>query len=300
MSRDGSLPRAVDAEVSIRPLHAWNEYLAAEELQRVVWQMPDWRDVVPAHLLITAQKNGGLVLGAFEPDGRMVGLVFGFLGAELVAGKLKTKHCSHMLAVLPEYQSRQIGARFKLAQRAAVLAQGIDLITWTYDPLQALNAKLNLVRLGALARHYIPDAYGEMTDGLNVGLASDRFQVEWWLNAPRVRACAEGRPARPDWDALAQAGARAVFEIAFDAHLPRIVQEHDLRGDCLLVEIPARLNALKAAAPDLARAWRSHTRALFTRAFAAGYVATGFVTATRAGEDRAAYVLTRTVEDLGT
>jgi predicted GNAT superfamily acetyltransferase len=307
--------------VSIRPVKAWSEYLAAEELQRVVWQMPDWRDAVPANLLITAQKNGGLVLGAFM-DERLIGFAFSFLGAEEHQGQKKIKHCSHMLAVLPKYQSLKIGVRLKFKQRELALAQGIDLITWTYDPLQALNANLNLARLGAIARRYVPNAYGEMTDGLNVGLPSDRFEVEWWLNTPRVRERAAGNdassrgtrersfnenppqddasPHRADWGALVHAGAQEIFEIALDTqHLPHIKGENELRGDWLLVEIPDNLGTIKTTAPDLAREWRSRTRGLFQRAFAAGYAAVDFVVASRGGDRHAAYVLTRKADNIG-
>ena len=278
--------------LSIRPLKAWREYLAAEELQRAVWQMPDWRDAVPANLMVTVNKNGGLVLGAFQPDGRLVGLAFGFIGMEGAANQLK--HCSHMLAVLPEFRSQGIGVRLKLAQRTETLARGIDLMTWTYDPLQARNANLNLARLGAIARRYVVDAYGEMTDGLNAGLASDRFEVEWRLNAPRVHACVAGQMLVFDWDALTHAGAQSVFRVRIDEQgLPRIDDAEELRGESLLVEIPANLGALKAASMDLAREWRARTRDVFQRAFAAGYAATGFVSTAREGHPRAAYVLSR-------
>ncbi|MDE3089768.1 MAG: hypothetical protein KGJ80_10360 [Chloroflexota bacterium] len=280
--------------ISIRPLKAWDEYLAAEELQRAVWQLPDWRDAVPANLLVTVNKNGGLVLGAFSPEERLVGLAFSFVGIEEHAGQQKSKHCSHMLAVLPEHQSKGIGIQLKFKQREVALAQGIDLITWTYDPLQAGNANLNLVYLGAIARQYVPNAYGEMTDGLNAGLASDRFQVEWWLNAPRARACVSGQPQRYEWDALAESGARQILEVSLDARgLPHIERAGELSGAQLLLEIPASLRALKAASLDLAREWRAMTRGLFQRAFAAGYAATGFVFAEREGKTRAAYVLTQ-------
>ncbi len=289
---------SAENNVSIRPVHAWEEFVAVEELQREVWQMPDWRDAVPANLLITAQKNGGLVLGAFD-NARLVGFVFGFPGMAEADGKIKLKHCSHMLAVLPDYQSRGIGVRLKFAQCDWVCARGFDLVTWTFDPLQAVNARLNLWRLGGIARRYIPDAYGMMTNGLNAGMASDRFEIEWWVNTPRVQARAEREPPALDWDALVRAGARAVFSITFDApNLPRIADEHELAGATLLVDIPARLSAVKAASTELAHAWRMQTRAVLQRAFAAGYIACEFVFAEHAGNRRAAYVLRRAVEGM--
>ena len=301
MMADGaaSIAPGDGSSVSIRPLKAWDEYLAAEQLQRDVWQMPDWRDVVPANLMVTVNKNAGLTLGAFAPDGRLIGLAFGFSAMEERAGQKKLKHCSHMLAVLPEYRSQQVGIRLKLWQREFTLAQGIDLMTWTYDPLQTRNANLNLVHLGAIARRYMENAYGEMTDGLNAGIASDRFQVEWWLDSPRVQACAAGQPLRFDWDELTRAGAQPVFQVGLDAAgLPRVERVNKSNGETLLLEIPPSIGAIKAASLDLARDWRARTRDVFQRAFADGYAAVGFANTNREGRPRAAYVLSRELPPL--
>lgn len=278
--------------ITFRPMQAWDEYLAAEELQRAVWQMPDWRDAVPANLLITVQKNGGIVLGAFDGT-RLVGLAFSFLGYDHHFESPQLKQCSHMLAVLPGYQSRKLGVLLKLKQRELTIAQGIHLMTWTYDPLLALNANLNLTRLGAIARRYVQNAYGEMTDGLNSGLPSDRFEVEWQLDSPRVLERLAGAAARLDWETLVQQGAHLVFETAMDDASPRIQHVNPLEGDRLLVEIPSDLGRVKSSDPALAHDWRMRTREVFTRAFAAGYAATDLVFASREPGARAAYVLTR-------
>lgn len=288
------------AAIAIRPLSAWQEYLAAEELQRAVWQMPDWRDAVPANLLVTAHKNGGILLGAFEPNQRLIGFAFSFLGLGSNHHPRRLKQCSHMLAVLPAYQGQKIGERLKFAQRQAALAQGVSLMTWTYDPLLALNAQLNLVRLGAVARHYIVSAYGAMTDGLNAGLPSDRFEIEWWLNSPRAQACAETIPPHREWAALTQSGAQKIFQVDFDAHdLPRIEQIAQPQGDPLLLEIPADLASVKSADAALALAWRMDTRAAFQKCFDAGYVAVDFVFGARQKNQRAAYILSRAPLDRG-
>lgn len=282
------------AAISIRALHAWDELQAAEELQRRVWQMPDWRDAVPGNLLTAVGKSGGTVLGAFAADGKLVGLAFSFIGLDTHAEPAKLKHHSHMVAVLPEFRSQGIGIQLKFKQREEALAQHIDLMTWTYDPLQALNANLNLVHLGAIARRYIVNAYGEMTDGLNAGVASDRFEVEWWLNAPRVKGCAAGQALEFRWHDLARAGARQVFHVQIDPRgIPHIEHENELRGERLLVEIPANVGAVKTASLGLAREWRVRTREMFQRAFAAGYAAIGFVFANQEEHRRAAYVLAR-------
>ena len=286
---------------TLRLLKSWEEFLAAEEIQRIVWQMPDWRDAVPANFMIAAQKCGGMVLGAFDSQEQLIGLAFSFIGLDEHGTDRILRHHSHMLAVLPEYRSQKLGAKLKFKQREIALAQKIELVTWTYDPLLALNANLNIVRLGAIARRNTRNAYGEMTDGLNAGLESDRFEVEWWLNAPRVQHCAQGRIPRASWDGLERAGAQQVFDVVFDTHgSPRIQHVNELTASHALLEIPNDLGAVKLASLDLAREWRARTRESLEHAFANGYAAVDFVFAEIDGRQRAAYVLSNEPLDLGT
>ncbi|MDQ5850812.1 MAG: hypothetical protein M3380_01845, partial [Chloroflexota bacterium] len=169
-------------EIVVRHLEAIDEVRRVEALQREIWQMPGDREVVPLHLLVTAQKNGGLLLGAFSGE-ELAGFLFGFLGRTADG---RWKHCSHMLGVLAPYRGRGIGETLKAHQRAFVMEQGLDLITWTYDPLESVNAFLNIGKLGAICRTYLRNVYGDLRDELNRGLPTDRFQVDWWLRSARV------------------------------------------------------------------------------------------------------------------
>ena len=182
------------------------------------------------------------------------------------------------------------------------LAQGIALMTWTYDPLLALNANLNLVRLGTIARHYIENAYGDMTDALNAGLPSDRFQVEWWMNTPRVQARVDAPPARQNWDTVMHSRAQPVFDVTLDARgLPRIERVNDGDSHDRWLEIPFNLDAVKSVDSALALDWRMRTRNAFQKLFAAGYIVHDFVLTTDpAPSRRAAYLLTRQPLDPGT
>ena len=268
--------------IDVRPVQTHDEYRDVEHLQRLAWGHGDL-DVVPDHLLITIQKNGGLVLGAFEVspgDGlggvqeRPVGFALGFIG---LAPDGQLKHCSHMVGVPPTEQNRNVGYRLKLAQRAHVLAQGIDLITWTFDPLESRNARLNFHKLGATCNIYLREVYGRMRDELNVGLPSDRFQVDWHLASVQVRGRLRGDWVATSLMALCGEGVPIVNRaLPGDLpHPPRTVLP--LEGDRLLVQIPAHFQALKAADFGLACAWREHTRALFEAAFAAGYTAVDLI-----------------------
>ena len=160
-----------------------------EELQDLIWPGSQ-KEIVPIHMFLAAIHNGGLVLGAFSKN-RMIGMLFGFPGMFKTNDELKMKHCSHMLGVHPDWRNSGLGFALKCAQRQFVLSQGINLITWTYDPLLSRNAKLNITNLGAVCNTYRRSEYGQMLDSLNAGLDSDRFLVEWWLDSCRVEKSLE-------------------------------------------------------------------------------------------------------------
>jgi predicted GNAT superfamily acetyltransferase len=285
----------VDEALRIRPLSSPEDMALVEELQRAVWTGNE-TEIVPVHMLLAVAQGGGVILGAFEGE-RLVGMVFGFLGVDAAhperVAMTRLKHCSHMLAVHPEARNRSIGFRLKLAQRQAIVRQGIRLATWTYDPLLSLNAHLNIRRLGAVCRCYLRDAYGSMRDGLNAGLASDRFDVEWWVTSHRVEARLEGRRPPLDLVHFLEGGAQKVNPAALRADgwpepAPNVEPP---QGTLLLVEIPPDFQALRAADVGLARAWREHSRALFEDAFRLGYLVTDFVYLRGETSPRAYYIL---------
>jgi predicted GNAT superfamily acetyltransferase len=155
----------------LRDLSGMDEFLAAEDLQRLVWGAGDVPD--PADLLMVIQHEGGLVGGAFL-HAQLVGYVFGFPTREP-----DVQH-SHRLAVHPSYRGRGLAVQLKQYQRSWCLERGIQLVRWTYDPQRHTNAHLNIGRLGAVVRKYFPDYYGEMK-GINAGVPSDRLLAEWHL-----------------------------------------------------------------------------------------------------------------------
>ena len=171
-------------EVEFRELAGMAEFRAVEALQREVWGEGDLPD--PADLMMVIQAQGGLVGGAFA-EGRLMGYVFGFPTRDPLV-----QH-SHRLAVLPSARGLGLGVRLKHFQRDWCLARGIAHVRWTFDPLRAVNAALNLHRLGAQTNTYLEDYYGDM-GGINQGLASDRLLVEWNLASPLVATLATGRP----------------------------------------------------------------------------------------------------------
>ena len=264
------------------------EMAAVEELQRLVWSAPDI-EIVPKDILLAIVHNGGLAIGAFVGS-ELVGASFGFPGFYQTPDGPRLKHHSHILAVHPDWRSKGIGFALKRAQWQMVRKQGLDRITWTYDPLLSRNAHLNVARLGAVCDTYLRSEYGEMLDGLNAGLPSDRFQVDWWLNSQRVERRLSRR-SRPTLDLNYFRLAEAILlEACWNpGPMPRPPAEILLlSGILLLVEIPYDFQVLKAMDLALARDWRFYTREVFEEAFAAGYLVTDFVL----DEGRSFYVLT--------
>jgi predicted GNAT superfamily acetyltransferase len=261
-------------EWNIRLIETAEEMPALEALQRLTWPGSE-TDVIPAHLLLAVVHNGGLALGAYA-DRELVGAVFGFPGFYKTPDGPRLKHHSHILAVHPDWRSRGLGFALKRAQWQMVRKQGIDRITWTYDPLLSRNAHLNLARLGAVCNTYRRAEYGDMRDGLNVGLPSDRFQVDWWVNTKRV----ERRLSRRSRPALTLDHYRTADALLLEARREPVrppAHFSTLAGSLLLVEIPDDFIALKESDLALARDWRFYGREIFETAFAAGYLVTDFV-----------------------
>lgn len=277
-------------DVVIRRLETIGDFRQAEEAQRVIWGIQDDTEVVPLHALLTAQKNEGLVLGAFD-GGNMVGYLFGFLGR---TPEGKEKHCSHQMGVVPTHRGQGIGEALKCRQREFALDQGLDLITWTYDPLEGRNAYLNIHKLGAVCRTYFRNLYGEMQDSLNAGLPTDRFQVDWWIRSPRVESRFSKKAPSPPATlaALLSEGATIANEVVLNgAGLPVTLPGEPHRNAAVLLEIPPSFQEIKQSNLKLARDWRFLTRALFEDYFENGYVVVDFLSEVRDGRRRSFYVL---------
>jgi predicted GNAT superfamily acetyltransferase len=175
--------------IEIRRLSERDDLKSAVRLQRQIWGFEDV-DLIPLRLFVVASKIGGQVYGAFD-KGQMIGFCMSIPG--LKPGG-KTYLHSHMLGVLSEYRNSGVGRTLKLTQRDDALGRGIDLIEWTFDPLEIKNAFFNMQRLGAIVRRYVPNQYGTTSSPLHGGLPTDRCIAEWWISSPRVKTILEGKP----------------------------------------------------------------------------------------------------------
>jgi len=252
-------------DLMIRALTTPEDFAACEELQVAVWGFAE-REVVSAHTQTFIAASGGIILGAFAPDEGLVGFALGFPG---LTADGKPKHASHMVGVRTEWRARGVGAQLKWAQRDAALRQGLDLITWTFDPLGAANAHFNFATLGAVSRTYAVEFYGPMRDAINRGLPSDRCVVEWWLRSPRVERRRNDEAAPPT---------RGLPRLEwFDARgAPQQPTPIAPDAAALLLPLPRDFHARAREAPETAVALRLASRPIFQRLFADGYIAAGF------------------------
>ena len=291
--------------IDIRPITTLADMRAAEALQTETWNMPP-DELMSAHSLHALAHNGAALIGAYDGE-RLVGMVLGVLATspnpqcpEQPAVQ-RLKMYSVMAGVLPAYQGQGIGRQIKLAQRDFALRIGIPLITWTFDPLESRNGRLNIANLGATCRTYLRHFHGDM-GGINAGLPTDRFDVDWWLGSERVqsRIKGEGRPL--PLASLLQRGANICNPAVFDGRglpIPAQTSSEILRPDFpfCLIEIPANFQAVKMADFALAHAWRLHSRELFETLFAAGFSVTEFFHKKETDGRSRSYYLLQTMGD---
>jgi predicted GNAT superfamily acetyltransferase len=261
----------------IREVEGEAEHHAIEDLQKEAWGFNDL-DTVPAATLIATQHAGGIVLGAFE-GACMIGFAYAFPAFE---GGRVSMH-SHMLAVKPEYRNFQAGFYLKRAQRERALAAGLDEITWTFDPLQSLNAHLNFAKLGVVSRRYLVNFYGEASSSpLHQGFGTDRLWVSWLLNSERVKQCIARTPSYlTPQIAASSSDAGSLIQSALiysDGARPMLGDfSGNLSANRCAIEIPHNINALKEREPKLGTEWREATRAAFLAAIEAGFLVEDFV-----------------------
>jgi predicted GNAT superfamily acetyltransferase len=255
--------------IGIRDIELLSELREVETLQKDVWGCDDL-DVTPLTMFVAAKQVGAVLIGAYD-DASLVGFVYSFPGHE--NGHLT--HHSHMLAVRPSYRSRNLGYKLKLAQRERVLARGIDRITWTFDPLQSLNAYFNFVKLGVVSDNYKINFYGETTSSFLHQIGTDRLWVTWHLDSQRVRDRLQTRTAKKE-SLIELEGIPSLVQVDLNGASLRNESFQIPGQDGLSIEIPADIDALQKERPQLAVEWREATRWAFTKAIASGYLVEEF------------------------
>jgi len=255
-------------------------------LQRAVWGLADLEITSSLQLTATIHAGGFLHL-AETASGQGIGFCYAF---PAIRGGVPHLH-SDMLAVLPEWQKHGVGARLKWAQREEALRRGLGLVTWTFDPLQARNAHLNLRRLGASSSEFLQDFYGITSSSIHHGLPTDRLVARWELDSGRVKALAAGGDlpatvAAPILPRVNDVKWQAGWAVSSE---PRL----DLDAPELLLEIPPEWDVLCSAAPRVAEDWHRKVRRAFEAYLGRGYAAADFAPTEEGGRRRPLYVLRR-------
>jgi predicted GNAT superfamily acetyltransferase len=279
-------PPGSDGATRIRLARGRRDVDACVEIQRAVWGVTDL-EITGAIQLIATTHAGGVLLVAEDPAGDVAGFAYAFPALRDGEAHLH----SDMLAVRPEARGRGLGRRLKWAQREEALRRQVRLVTWTFDPLQARNARLNLRHLGATAGQLLPDLYGTTSSGLHHGLPTDRLEVRWELTSPSVKQRAQGSTPPP---AASLLDAPRVNEVAGPGEQPEGSEPHlDLEAPTVLLEIPAHWDALCRASPEGAASWHSQVSRALGAYLDRGYRAVDLVTVMEAGQPRPRYVLHR-------
>ncbi len=257
--------------MDIRPVSTAEECRQVTALEREIWAYADAEEI-PSWMLAVSARRGAILIGGFDPGGGLTGFVY---SVPAIKDRRLTQW-SHALAVRASERGNGVGRLLKLAQRTAALEIGIDLIEWTFDPLQVVNAHFNFARLGTIATAYEENAYGESTSPLHGGVPTDRLLLEWHLTRPHVerRVSRAGHPV-----VRADSLASAVLVNPPGTTSGRLSPGRaDLSVDArrVLVEVPGGFSGMLVDDLPLARAWRLHTREILQAYLGRGYQGVDF------------------------
>jgi chorismate synthase len=269
--------------LQIRDLTVLEEFRAVERLEGEIWGPID---LVPVPILSVTVRRGAVLLGAYD-DERLVGFVYSF--PALREQPPRASHWSHMLGVAPEFRGSGLGRELKLAQRERVLALGLDLIEWTYDPLQAPNAQLNFAKLGVIVEEYERNVYGESASPLHGNLPTDRFICQWWIRRPHVERRVMPVGIRVVTAELASAPVANTTTNDGEWLTPAGF-DRDLDDRRICVDVPGNFTRMLSSDPRLALRWRLESREIFEHYLTRGYRIVDFAWAEDRGRGR--YLLT--------
>jgi predicted GNAT superfamily acetyltransferase len=242
-------------EYLIRDCATIEDYAACLEMQRTVWGFEPL-DITPLRSFVITRRGGGFTLGAFDRSGKLLGFAHALPAFD---EKLRPYYYSQMLAVDPALQNLGIGISLKLAQREHALKTGIELMTWTFDPLQSRNAYFNLARLGGVIRHYMVNYYGnQSTSILHRGLDTDRVLIQWWMRSTRVIDAINGQSRAEEVEAI--------------------------------IEVPREIEAVKRRDLDEARNWQIRVRTEFLNRLGEGLYCIGFESDRMSGKSRYLFI----------
>jgi predicted GNAT superfamily acetyltransferase len=268
-------------DIQIRDLRTIDEFRQVVDLEKAIWGYTDEGDLVTVPVFIFTVHRGATLIGAFDTSTtpQMVGFAYAVVGMKHATPML----WSHMTGVLPDFRGG-LGLRLKLAQRERALAQGYDLIEWTFDPMQAMNAHFNFAKLGGIVDEYAPNFYGESTSALHRGTPTDRVVLSWKLTEPHVVRRIEQSASALRVKSHEVAEAPIVNTTVMEGEWRKTKQiDLTIKERRLWIEIPTGFTEMQQRAPERALAWRMDVRQMFDEYLAKGYRAVDFVLQRDAG-----------------
>ena len=273
--------------IQIRDLTTIDEFRQVVELEKAIWGYTDASDLCTVPVFIFTTHRGAILIGAFDPGGRMIGFAYSVVGMK----HGKPMQWSHMTGVLPDFRGG-LGLKLKLAQRERAIAQGYDLIEWTFDPMQAMNAHFNFAKLGGLVEEYAPNFYGESTSALHRGTPTDRVVLSWKITEPHVVRRIEQSSSAIRVKSHEVAEAPIVNATVMEGEWRKTKTINlAIKERRVWIEIPTGFTEMQQRAPERALAWRMDVRQMFDEYLAKGYRAVDFVLQREAGFGR--YLLAR-------
>lgn len=274
--------------ITYKQLITIEDFLPCEDLQVTVWKF-NQADIIPARFIRVLRKHGGFAMGAYDGN-TMAGFVFGLPAIHY--GR-PSQH-SHMLAVLPEYQNHSIGYKLKIAQREDALSRDIDLITWTFDPLQSKNAHLNMNKLGVIACSYEINFYGDgSSSNLHSGLGTDRILAEWWLVSNKVKSIFDEETPAVSKKPPSEGVMINTTKRDEQGLLVPVESDLTLTKDVLLLEIPDGIDRIKELDLKVAQQWRELVQKALIQYFSDGYYINGLHVVKEGNIRKTYYILER-------
>ncbi|MDP8002765.1 MAG: hypothetical protein ACP5I6_02070 [Caldisphaera sp.] len=257
--------------VKIRKIYDVRDLEKIVEIEKSAWGMPDYKETTPVHVLKAINENGGLIIGAYDKE-TMIGFSMGWI---VGCGESQYFY-SHMTGVLEDKKYKNIGYQLKLYQREEVLKMGIKVIKWTFDPLQGLNLNFNLEKLGAIARIYKENYYGNIRDSINEGLDTDRFEAEWYISSNYVLNKLRSALKTPSIEELTKKDINIALDRSIESNIEIPIRKNFDLKKIILIAIPREISKIKNFDKNIANLWRSYTREAYKFYLSNGYIAVGF------------------------
>ncbi len=257
--------------IEYKELMDYSEYNKIEDIQINAWGFPD-REVVPKRIIYATHRSGGVVIAAYL-NHEIIGYVWGWIGQIDPYGIFIY---SHHNAVVREHQNKGIGVQLKLEQRKWALEKNFKIINWTFDPLQSKNSYINLHKLGAICNNYRIKYWGDMHDELNIGIDTDRFYCNWFIDSAQVK-----KRLNRDFEDYAETmnidSYHSIKTISNNGILKVKELDFDIKETILFAEIPIDFTKIMQNNNELAKEWREETRKIFTHYFNIGYSVIDFI-----------------------